>query len=139
MKAKDSSPSLSEADLAAAKELDQRLTEAMSRKDVDAVMACFSNDADLVVVLDGTVYRGPEEMRAGVQAMFDHNESVKLEVNEISLVPSGDAIIGVGTATHDHRPRSGARKLVVERWSDLRRKIDGRWVYVLNHTTHLPD
>jgi hypothetical protein len=28
--------------------------------------------------------------------------------------------------------------LMVERWSDLRRKIDGRWVYVLDHTTVLP-
>jgi hypothetical protein len=33
---------------------------------------------------------------------------------------------------------NGERQLMVERWFDLRRKIDGRWVYVLDHATMLP-
>jgi ketosteroid isomerase-like protein len=135
----ESSLSLTKADIAEMKDLDRRLTEAMSRKDLDAVMECFWNDPDLVIMLNGTVYRGPDETRAAIKALFDQNESISLKVNEITHVPSGDAVIGVGTATYDLKPLGGQRKLLVERWSDLRRKIDGHWVYVLDHTTHLPD
>ena len=47
--------------------------------------------------------------------------------------------IGVGTFTYDLKPTDGPRQLMVERWSDLRRKIDGRWVYVLDHSTPVPE
>jgi uncharacterized protein (TIGR02246 family) len=127
------------ADLAEAIDLDRRLTEAMGRKDLDAVMACFWNDPDLFVVLGGKVQRGPTAVRAAIKELFNQNESVKLEVNEVTHLPSGDGVIGVGTATYELKPAGGPRKLMVERWSDLRRKIDGRWVYVLDHTTVMPE
>ena len=129
---------LTEAVLAEAKELDGKFTEALGRKDLDAAMACFWNSPDLVVVIDGDVQRGPDAVRNGFKQLFAQNESVKLEVNEITYLPSGDGVIGVGTATFDLQPASGQRQLMVERWSDLRRKIDGRWVYVLDHATMVP-
>jgi len=135
----DSTQTPTETDLAAAKDLDWRLSEAMSRKDLDATMACFWNDPNLVVVLNGSVHCGPEAARAAIKEMFDQNESIKVEVNEITHHPSGDGVVGVGTATFDLKPASGPPKLMVERWSDLRRKVDGRWVFVLDHTTILPE
>ncbi len=139
MEKHDSTHSLAEADLAEAKDLDRRFTEAMSQKDLDAAMACFWNGPDLVVVLNGNVYLGPHAARAAIKEVFDQNETVRLEVNEITHVPSGDGVIGIGTATYELKPAGGPRKLMVERWSDLRRKIDGRWVYVLDHTTVMPE
>ena len=138
MEKHDSTHSLAEADLAEAKDLDRKFTEAMSRKDLDAAMDCFWNSPDLVVVLNGNFYHGPDAARAAFKEVFDQNETVRLEVNEITHVPSGDAIIGIGTATYELKPAGGPPRLMVERWSDLRRKIDGRWVYVLDHTTEMP-
>jgi ketosteroid isomerase-like protein len=135
----DSTHSLTEADLAAAKDLSRRFKEAFHRKDLDAAMACFWNDPDLFIVLNGNVHRGPDAAHASIKEMFDQNESIKVEVNEITYVPSGDGIIGVGTATFEFKPVDGPARLMVERWSDLRRKIDGRWVMVHDHTTHLPE
>ena len=136
----DSTPLLTQADLAEAKDLDRRLGEAFGRKDLDAVMACFWNDPDLVVVLNGDVHRGPDAVRAAIKEMFfDQYESIRGEVNEVTHLPSGDGVIVVGTATFEFQPASGPRQLMVERWSDLRRKIDGRWVMVLDHTTILPE
>lgn len=129
---------LSEAELAEAKELDRRLCEALGRKDLEAAMACFWNSPDLVAVIAGEVQHGPEAVRSGFKKLFDQNESVRLEVNEVTYLRSGDGIVGVGTATFDLQPANGQRQLMVERWSDLRRKIDGRWVYVLDHTTMVP-
>jgi ketosteroid isomerase-like protein len=135
----DSAHPPTHADLTDAKDLDRRFTEAMSRKDLDAAMACFWNDPDLVVVLWGKVQRGPAAVRAAIKEIFDKNESVRLEINDVIHLPAGDGVIGVGTATYELRPESGPRKLMVERWSDLRRKIDGRWVYVLDHASEMPD
>jgi len=130
--------SLSVADLAEVKELDRRLCEAIGRKDVDAAMACFWNSPELVAVIGGNVQQGPAAVRSGFEQLFDQNESIRLEVNQVAYVRSGDGVIGVGTATFDLKPVTGQRQRLVERWSDLRRKIDGRWVYVLDHTTMVP-
>ncbi len=130
-----SGKSLSDAEIAEARALDQKLCEAISRKDLDAVMACFWNSPDLVVVIMGQIQRGPDAVREGIRQMFEQNTSVRLEVNDVAYVPSGDGVIAVGTATFDLHAVNGARRLLVERWSDLRRKIDGRWVYVLDHTS----
>ena len=121
-----------------AKDLDRRFAEALSRKDLDAAMACFWNDPDLIVVLDGNVHRGPAAVRNGIKELFDSSESISMEVNEVTYVESVDGVIGVGTATLDLKHVGGPRQLMVERWSDLRRKIDGHWVYVLDHTTMVP-
>ena len=130
--------SLTPAELEEARELDRRLCDAMGRKDLDGVMACFWDSPDLVAVLDGAVLKGTQEVRSGIKGMFDQNESVRLEVNEVTYLQSGDGVIGFGTATFDLTPTDGQRHLMVERWSDLRRKVDGRWVYVLDHTTMVP-
>ncbi len=127
--------SLSKGELAEAKDLDRKLCEAMGRKDLDGAMACFWDSPDLVAVIAGTVQKGTAAVREGFRQLFAQNESVSLEVNDVTYLQSGDGIIGVGTATFDLKPAGGQRQLLVERWSDLRRKINGRWVYVLDHTT----
>jgi uncharacterized protein (TIGR02246 family) len=131
--------SLTEAEMAEAKDLDRRFCDAMARKDLEAAMACFWDSPDLLVVLLGQVQRGPAEVREGIRKMFEQNESIKLEVRDITYVRSGDGVIGVGTATFHLQPAGGRRQLLVERWSDLRRKVDGRWVYVLDHATAVPE
>jgi ketosteroid isomerase-like protein len=129
---------LSKDELAEARKLDDKLCEGIGRKDLDAVMACFWNSPDLVAVIAGEVQKGFDAVRNGMRELFDRNELVRLEVNDVTYLRSGDAIIGVGTATFDLTPVDGSRQLMVERWSDLRRKIDGRLVYVLDHTTMVP-
>jgi uncharacterized protein (TIGR02246 family) len=126
-------------DLAEAQKLVNQFTEAMSRKDLDGAMACFWNSPDLIVVLFGNVQRGYDTVRAGIAQMFAQNESVKLVVNEISYVPMGDMVMAVGTATYDLKPIGGGPAIqIVERWTDLEKKIAGRWVYVLDHATMVP-
>jgi uncharacterized protein (TIGR02246 family) len=131
--------SLTEAELDESQELEKRFVEAMSNKDLEGAMDCFWNSPELVVVLYGDVLLGADALRSGVAGMFLQNESVKLVVNESRSVPAGDAVITVGTATYDLQPTDGTAQRIVERWTDLKRKIDGRWVYVLNHATALQE
>ena len=122
-----------------AKDLDWRLCEAMSRKDLDALMAFFWDSPDLIVVLFGNLLRGEEAVRASIAQMFKHNESIKVTILESRSVPVGDAVMTVGTATYDLKPKNGTSVQIVEVWTDLIRKIDGRWVYVLDHATMIPE
>lgn len=119
--------------------LDQKLCDAMSRKDIDAAMSCFWDNPDLMVVLNGAVHRGTDEVRQSFQQLFDSNEEISLEVNDVEHVNTGDTIMAVGTATYTLKPKKGNPQLVVERWSDIRRKVGGKWVYVMDHTTHLDE
>jgi ketosteroid isomerase-like protein len=130
---------LSEPDLQAQKELDEAFCSAMSRKDLDGVMRCLWNDPNLVVVLwDATVYRGSEAIRAAAQQLFDTFPVVRLGIDEVSHVPVGDGVVAVGTATYNLQAKDGSAVRIVERWTDLRRKVEGRWVYVLDHAHELP-
>ena len=133
-----SGAALSPAKRAGAEELLQRFTEAMSRKDLEGAMSCFWNSPELIVVLFGNVQRGYDSVRSGIAAMFEQNETVKLTVNEISYVRVGSMVMAVGTATYDLKPKGGPATQLVERWTDLEQKIDGRWVYVLDHATVVP-
>ena len=129
---------LSPAERTGVEDLVHRFTQAMSRKDLDGAMSCFWNSPDLIVVVFGNAQRGYEAVRGGIAAMFEQNETVKLTVNEIAYVPVGNMVMAVGTATYDLKPKGGPAMQLVERWTDLEQKIDGRWVYVLDHATMVP-
>ena len=131
---------LSEQDLKSQRELNDAFCSAMTRKDLDGVMRCLWHDPNLVVVLfDATVYRGWDAVRDAVQQLFDTFPKVRLEIDEVSHVPVGDGIVAVGTATYSLQAADGSAVRIVERWTDLRRKVDGRWIYVLDHAHALPN
>ena len=124
---------LSDEDLAANQELDRQFVEAMSQKDVEKVMSLFWNSPHFVLVThDGTVHLGWGNARKALQEMFAGLESARLEINEVTHARSGDCVLAVGTATYQMEPRFGQPQQLTERWTDVRRKIGGRWVYVLD-------
>ena len=127
---------VTKADMDGAKDLAKRFVDSINRKDLDGTMACIWNSPQMLWVNFGTVVWGYDGFRKGLGDMFSQNETVKIAVTEISYVPVGDMIMAVGTATIDLQPKGGGAPVhVVERWTDLEKKIDGRWVYVLDHTT----
>jgi ketosteroid isomerase-like protein len=132
-------PTLSRSQVGEQVALDRHFCESMSRKDLAGVMECLWNSPNLVVVLfDATVYRGWDAVREAVQQLFDGFEQVELKINEVTHIPLGDGIVAVGTATYRLRAADGSQREIVERWTDLRHVVDGRWVYVLDHAHALP-
>jgi ketosteroid isomerase-like protein len=131
--------SVTAADIADAKDLAQRFVDSINRKDLDGTMACVWNSADMIWVSFGTVIRGYDGFRNGMKQMFDSNDTVKIAVTEVSWVPVGSEIMAFGTATIDLQPKGGgASQHIVERWTDVEHKVNGRWVYALDHTTMVP-
>ena len=125
----------------ATEDLDQRFTGGMSRQDIEQVMSCFWNSPDLIlVVYDGTVFRGFDNVRKAIEQLFTQCETLSLVIDEVSHVRQGESVFAVGTATYQMKTNDGLSQKVTERWTDVRRKVDGRWVYVMDHAHALtPD
>jgi ketosteroid isomerase-like protein len=120
--------------LLATKDLDQVFIGGMSRMDIDQVMSCFWNSPDLILVdYDGTVFHGFDNVRGAIEEMFGQCESLSLAIDEVSHVCQGESVFAVGTATYEMKTNEGISQKITERWTDVRRKVDGRWVYVLDH------
>jgi len=113
-------------------QLDRRFMDAMAKKDVDGAMSCFLDSADLAVVLWGTEMRGPEPVRAAITRLFGEYDEVRLEIDKVTEFPAGDAVIAIGQATYS-LTKGGKVKAMTEVWTDVRRKVNGRWVYILDH------
>ncbi len=118
--------------LLATQALDQRFTNGMSRMDIEQVMTCFWNSPDVIFV-HGTVFRGFDNIRKDVEQMFAQHESLSLVINEVSYIREGESVFAIGTATYEGKTKAGTSQKIVERWTDVRRKVNGRWVYVLDH------
>jgi hypothetical protein len=117
--------------------LDHRFLAAMSSKNVDTAMSCFLDSSDLVVVLSGKDMRGTAQVRAAIMKLFDSYDEIKLDIDRVTEFPSGDVVIAVGQATWT-LAKAGETTSIKEIWTDVRRKVNGRWVYVLDHAEGLP-
>lgn len=131
--------SLTGEDLLANQALDQRFAEGISKKDIEQVMSCVWNSPGLVFVdFEGNVIRGSDNFRKVFEQMFARNESLRLVIDEISHIRVGDSVFAVGTATYTMQTKDGTSQQITERWTDLRAKVEGRWVYALDHIHLLP-
>ena len=54
-------------------------------------------------------------------------------IDEVRHIPVGDSVFAVGTATYTIQGKDGSVNKLTERWTDVRGKIGGRWIYVLDH------
>lgn len=125
---------LSADELAGIQDLDRRFVDAYNRLEVDDLMDCLWRSPNLVVLLyDGTVFVGWDTVREVTEETFAGLESAHVEIDEVTFLRSGDAIMAVGTASYELQPKDGPLQKFSARWTDFRRKEDGRWVYVSDH------
>ena len=138
VESEEQTKSLSDADLVANQELDQRFKDAMDQMDIEKLMSCLWNSPDLIFVdFDGNVHRGSDNIRKVFEQFFTQFESLSLVCDEISHIRAGNSVFAVGTATYSMQMKDGTTKQVTQRWSDVRGKVDGHWVFVLDHVHFL--
>ena len=125
---------LSDEDLLANQELNQRIGEGMIQKNIEQIMSCIWDSPDFVfVATDGTVFLGSENFRKATKAWFAAFESIDVVEEEARFIPAGDSLLVVGKATYTLTAKDGSSHKLPEVWTDVRKKIGGRWVMVLDH------
>ena len=118
-------------------ELDGRMVNAICGKDLAGLMSCFHQGPELVAVLWGTEMHGTAEIRQAIESLFSRYEALKLSLDRVERVHSGDFVLAVGHATWT-LTAEGKVTTLCEVWTDVRRLVDGNWVYLLNHAEILP-
>ena len=122
-------------------ELAERFLSAISEKDLDKFMSCWWNSPDVTLVLEnGTVVQGWENIRNGMEFLMGACEELNVEVHEITKFRVDNTIYSFGTATWTRvfKPEFGGQtEVFTERWTDTARKINGQWVYIIDHAHDL--
>ena len=118
-------------------ELDARLVAGMSGKSVADVMNCFVDSPDLMAVLWGTEMHGPAELRQAVESLFTQCDTLQLSIDRISRTLVDGVVIAVGHCTYAMVKR-GQVRTIKEVWTDVRCRVDGKWLYVLDYAEILP-
>jgi len=126
--------------LAANKELDRQLLEGHRLLDTEKVMALFTSSPDIFFISPGRadLFKGREQVRRSWETFFATLQSIHGEINDISYLPAGDGVIGVGQVTYYRQLKGGAPDQRIVVWTDFRHKENGKWVYVFRHA-HLVD
>ena len=120
--------------VASAKELDQQFIAAANKGDVDAIMAYYWNNPDLVVYPpDEMETRGWQAQQASFKNFFAAMRNAKWELVEPNYKAAGDVVIGWGKVKLTVPSEGGAGVEMLFRYTDVKTKRDGKWVYILDH------
>jgi uncharacterized protein (TIGR02246 family) len=122
--------------IAEAKALDKQFVDAYNSRDVDAVMATYWNSPDLVSYPpDVMKAQGWQEVKNTFAQSFADMPPATLEVIETNYKVVGDAVISWGTWRFTINPPGGGSMEMKGRYTDVKTKRDGKWVYILDHAS----
>jgi uncharacterized protein (TIGR02246 family) len=111
---------------------------AFAAGDADAVSACYAEDA--VLWLPGApMMKGREAIRAGYADFFSHFTITSMELTEAGHSGMGDESTSWGSFRLVMVSRDDGKEVTqVGRYTDVSRKIDGQWRYVVDHASDDP-
>lgn len=106
--------------------------------DADAVSACYADDA--VLWLSGVpMAKGRASIRETYAGFLGGVTIKDASLNLIDEKVMGDTRVGWGTYSISLVDKaSKAESVVTGRYTDVQKKIDGRWLYIVDHASDDP-
>lgn len=122
--------------VAGAKALDAAFLKAFNAGDVEGVAATYWKSPDVVSMPpDAMVLRGWEAIRDGFQTMVKEMPGAKLELTDPHYTVNGELVITWGLWRITMPGPDGKPVSIEGRYSDVKAKRDGKWVYILDHAS----
>lgn len=123
----------------AVNELAERFVTGFNEGDLEKVMSCWWNSPNTLLILEnGVVVQGYDNIYAGVEALINGTEWRTLTVDEIiSRFRVNDEVYTVGKATWHYKIIDGPEVSFQEVWTDVVKKISGKWVTIVDHAHDL--
>ena len=111
---------------------------AMKANDADAVAACYAEDA-IIWFPGGSMAKGRAAIRDGF-AHYMATMTVKdASLSEIGGEAVGDTRVAWGTYAITLVDKASKAEMVENgRYVDVQKKIDGRWLYIVDHPSDEP-
>jgi uncharacterized protein (TIGR02246 family) len=112
--------------------------KAFVASDADAVALCYAPDA-VMWFPGGPMASGRDAIREGYKGFFTGNTIKSAVLSPMGGTTAGDTAVAWGTYTIVMVSKeSGAEVTEVGRYTDVQKKIDGRWQYVVDHASDDP-
>ena len=106
--------------------------KAFTAMDADAVTACYADDA-VMWFPGGPMAKGKQAIHDGFAGYFTANTIKAMSIEEMGRAESGDSLAMWGTWTLTVVDKhSGAERTMTGRFSDVSKKVDGKWLYVMD-------
>jgi uncharacterized protein (TIGR02246 family) len=113
-------------------------TKAFVAGDADAVALCYAPDA-VMWLPGGPMASGRDAIREGYKGFFGGNTIKSAVLTPMGGSTAGDTAVAWGTYTIVMVSKdSGAEVTEVGRYTDVQKKIDGRWQYIVDHASDDP-
>ena len=110
-------------------------TKAFQANDLEGVMALYGDDAELFPP-DAMEAVGKDAIRADYKGLMDRFTIQNFKVIEAHHENNGNISFGWGRFTMDMVPKTGGDPVHMEgRFSDVSRKVNGKWQYVVDHAS----
>jgi len=109
--------------------------KAFQANDLEGVMALYADDAEMFPP-DAMEAVGKEAIRADYKGLMDKFTIQNFKVIESHHETNGNLSFGWGRFTMDMAPKTGGDAVHMEgRFSDVSRKVKGKWQYVIDHAS----
>jgi ketosteroid isomerase-like protein len=113
-----------------------RWTKAFTKRDVDAIMALYTDGVFAYDIVPPLQYVGKAEYRTDYQQFFSQYESnLHVEVRDLHIGTSGDLGYASGLELISGTLKNGQKSNVWLRFTSLFRKSDGRWLDFHDHVS----
>jgi uncharacterized protein (TIGR02246 family) len=118
-----------------AQQVDEAMARAFEANDVDAIVALYAPDA--VLYPPGAMeQRGHQAIRAGFADFLGHYRITDFQVVDAAYATAGDVSSGWGRFVLSASPRGAGAPVRWEgRFSNVARRIRGKWLYVSDHAS----
>jgi uncharacterized protein (TIGR02246 family) len=112
--------------------------KAFKANDLDAVVALYAPDAELFPP-DAMQAKGKEAIRANYAGVFQNMTIQDVSVIEAEHETHGDISLSWGLFRVTMVPKAGGNPITMEgRFSDVSKRIGGKWMYVVDHASVAP-
>ena len=106
--------------------------------DVDAVAQCYASDAQFWSA-GSPIIRGRDAIRSAYAGFFAGNTVKRVKITETGGFENSTEAASWGTVMVVSVSRKdGTESIQHGRYTDMSRKIDGRWVYIVEHSSVNP-
>ena len=109
--------------------------KAFQANDIDGIMALYAPDAEMFPP-DAMEAIGKDEIRNSYAGLMQRFTIQNFQVTEAHHEDNGNLSFGWGRFAMDMVPKEGGEKVHMEgRFSDVSKKINGKWLYIVDHAS----
>jgi ketosteroid isomerase-like protein len=116
-------------------EIGEAFTKAFQANDLEAIVALYGPDSEMFPP-DSMEAVGLDAIRASYAGFMNTHTIQKFEVIEAHHETHGNLSFSWGRFALDMVPKAGGDAIHMEgRFSDVSKKVNGKWVYVVDHAS----